>query len=745
MNKKTQILEDMFGRKDPLSDERFLNFMHELATGRDPKGLRDFFIQLNWELYRAVWDGNSSKKAFAEDLLRAMLGTNQGLTIKTLKNLIEEMELYYYDPLVELLFEASSQAPPLLSLIAEVLQMENQLLELRIRVQEALFMKGLPEGKPRHVATGTEGVLHFLNEILYKLKQGSFRRAKALPENLLGQFEGIHQFISDADSLIQMDIGILQVDSSIRGGCRILGLAEEAVEELAVRPNSIRATRVILEILRANSSLPVWHPAAAFRSARMITATKTTDRALPTQEDAKIILPLIIDKVIEVVLTIADGQWRSGMDGKIKHQAWERILLKPSDPSVLESVLLDQNGPPRIRSMAAALLRMLAHAFPSIRLSSGVEFYSDLFLTQFPPGPLDHWPEHQPGPKLIDIEEKIQFLLEAFDQKSDHVRWNASAACYQAAVDHPEWFQTKHHIRLLSLLSDNHYGVRLNIVRTFKVLAGYRDQGMAQVTQDISRRLREGVYGSEYRVGGPQGLEAAAFAIIFDSLMQQIHELQQEVQRLETRRKTLLNGIERQSTRIGEEIHHEILNTRCGYLATSIDEEAYAEANKQLQELVMDLRRIMNNLYPQDLDAEGFLATMRKRLEDAKRQMQRRVPGFTVELDCQDVTDEDILRSLKDKSHLVLLYRILLEAIINARKHSDGTCIALKIRRPHVGMIDLSVSDNGGGDGGPFQENAGIPLVRQRVEEIGAQIEYKKASPKGGTTVVIHLLDRQGL
>src|SRR5262249_2807544 len=137
------------------------------------------------------------------------------------------------------------------------------------------------------------------------------------------------------------------------------------------------------------------------------------------------------------------------------------------------------------------------------------------------------------------------------------------------------------------------------------------------------------------------------FAVIFDSLMQQIHELQQEVQQLERRRKTLLNGIERQSTRIGEEIHHEILNTRCGYLATSIDEMRHGESKQQLLELVADLRRIMNNLYPQDLDAQGFLATIKKRLEDAKRQLQRHKPDFAVDLVSDDITDEDILKGLR--------------------------------------------------------------------------------------------------
>jgi hypothetical protein len=175
MNDKTQILEDIFRTKEPFSNKHFQDFLRELAGGKDPKAVREFFIQLNWELYRAAWDGNADKRASADELLRALLSTNQALTIKTLKSLIEEMELHYYDPLVELIFDVSSQAVALLSLIAEVLQMEIQFLELRVRAQEALFMKGSPDGKPHHITMGTEGVLHFLNEILYKLKQDSLK------------------------------------------------------------------------------------------------------------------------------------------------------------------------------------------------------------------------------------------------------------------------------------------------------------------------------------------------------------------------------------------------------------------------------------------------------------------------------------------------------------------------------------------------------------------------------------------
>src|SRR5439155_8217298 len=98
--------------------------------------------------------------------------------------------------------------------------------------------------------------------------------------------------------------------------------------------------------------------------------------------------------------------------------------------------------------------------------------------------------------------------------------------------------------------------------------------------------------------------------------------LQHEVHRLESRRRQLLDYIEKHAMRVGEELHHEILNTLCGYLATAIDEENYSEAKTNLDALVADLRRIMNNLYPKDLETEGLLWTIQKRLDDARDEMR---------------------------------------------------------------------------------------------------------------------------
>jgi signal transduction histidine kinase len=774
MANRKQNLEEIFRAQNPLTSDGFQLFLWEVEKEGDSKALRDFFIRLNSELHRALWVENVRRIPWAKDILLALLKADQQLTVMALGDLLEEMKLHYQDPLTEVTFETSSGAPPLLSLLGDIVQKESQLLQLRVRALEALFTKLSLGRKPLWVGTEAESTLRVLNEILDALKQESIKEMTKQYEHLSKNIEAVNRLLSDPTRsrhvVPSKPNRIDEEDSSLEGYRNILELVQVALKQLASGPTTPDCISTILKILKANTPLPSWHPSTFPLVAHMHWTSRNLEKKVPggyadrsnelpsdpdladtrraepprfdsPGEDSKIILTLIIDRAIAIVLEIAVAGWRPEMDHQIKPRPWREGSLSPSDPTSLGSVLLDQKSPPKIRSMAAALLGVLSYGLPSVRLSPRVEFYCDLFLMPHRAGGVHYRLYDGEGVCVFDIEEKIAFLFEAFDEESDYVRWNASTLCYRSARDHPEWFKPKHFVKLLFLLSDEHYGIRLDMMRTIRVLASFRNQEIATVIHDFSGKLAEKVYRAKDNERARIDLEAAS-GVGLASLLERADELQEEVLRLESMREHLLSYLERQALRIGEEIHHDVLNTLCGYLATAIDERDYAAAQSCLTDVVTELRKIMNRLYPKDLEAEGFLATIRKRLEDTKTQMQRRTTKSFVDFDCPgEITDEIITESLRDKSHLVLLYRIVLEAMINARKHAQSTFIGVRLRRPRPGFIEISVSDNGRGNGGPFEESVGIDLMRRRAEDVGAEIEFRKTSSTGGTTVVIRLSD----
>jgi len=145
----------------------------------------------------------------------------------------------------------------------------------------------------------------------------------------------------------------------------------------------------------------------------------------------------------------------------------------------------------------------------------------------------------------------------------------------------------------------------------------------------------------------------------------------------------------------------------------------------------------MNNLYPRDLETEGFLQAIRNRLRDTQIQMRRTAPRCAASLHCAEHIGEATVRAfVSEPAHLVLLYRIVLEAIVNARKHSQGTRIDVSVRAPEPDSLEIAIRDNGRGGGGPFGEHVGMALMRQRAEEIGATVHYE-AGPEGGTIVLV--------
>jgi len=481
----------------------------------------------------------------------------------------------------------------------------------------------------------------------------------------------------------------------------------------------------VLRILRTNTPLPPWHPAPPG-------AGRDAGRAHGVGA-------LIVDKAIQVVLATSSARWRASRAEPVPRAPRQSVELWPFNAPVLEAALVDPSKPPRVRAAAAGLLHVLTEASPALRPSPDAELYAELFLAPYlRTAPRSATP--RTGEVRPDSEAWLDPLLAATGDACRPIRYAAIERCSRFAMAHPAWFEPRHYTKLLPLLSDDDPHIRAGAMTTFQALAGFRSRQVATVVGDIAARIHgdAGDGDEAAEVEARRNLEIA-LGITMDRLVDDVEQLQKDVQVLEARRGELLQYIETQAIRVGEEIHHEVLNTLTGYLATAIDEGNYAESQTWLEALTQELRRIMNNLYPRDLETEGFLETIRNRLRYAKQHLERRGRRCEVALDCPpEITDAAIAASAGGPSHVVLLYRIVLEAISNARKHSGGTFIGVSVRAPAPGAVEIRISDNGVAGGGPFSENAGMALTRRRAEEIGAGIEYQSTSD-GGTAVAIRL------
>lgn len=685
-----------------METESFRVVRDQVAAGRDPVALREFFIALNRELGSALESNGELDAARAGRLCLALVAANSEMTVETLAQLLTDATLRFHDPLVAVIFEAAGSAPALLTFLADIVESESSLLQFRVRALEALVTKSPGHADADPVGLQAQLTLRFLNAVLDELDRGLIGN----PDDPYARWaEGFEA---------------LTLPSPAAEGPDILEWAREALGRLAAAPAAPETVRLVLRILRANAPLPPWHPAAGPAVAGPGGAGTA----------------LVVDKAILVVLGAAGARWR-GQSRVTGRPARPGLELWPFNERVLEAALVDSAQPPRARAMAAGLLRVLDHASPAMSLSPRAELYSELFLAPHRRAATAEAPSFDRVP-IVGTAERLDLLIEALGDDCEWIRRAAAEACQWVATRHPAWFKPRHYTTLLSFLSDEDPGIRVCTMRTFRALAGFRTRRVAAVVDDISARLHDDGEGEDEEERARRDLEIA-LGITTDRLVDDVEQLQGEVQMLEGRRRDLLDYIEKQAMRVGEEIHHEVLNTLTSYLATAIDEEDYDDAKHRLANLVAELRRVMNNLYPRDLEAEGFLQTIRNRLRDTKAQLERRRPGCSVELVCPpDIVDSTVEGFLRERAHVVLLYRILLEGIINARKHSGGSSIRVVARRPASGILEIAVCDNGSGGGGPFGEHAGMALMRQRAEEIGADIAYRVV-PGGGTMVMVSL------
>ncbi len=149
------------------------------------------------------------------------------------------------------------------------------------------------------------------------------------------------------------------------------------------------------------------------------------------------------------------------------------------------------------------------------------------------------------------------------------------------------------------------------------------------------------------------------------------------------------------------------------------------------REALHELRALVFELRPADLEAEGLTTTLRKHVD-----VLRRVQGPRIDVELQEDLDLDPPRALE-------VFRILQEALNNALKHAQATTIRVRLESRN-GHLSASVGDDGVGfapdEPGLRARRLGLTSMEERAAVLGGTLVIRSA-PGSGTTVSLELDD----
>ena len=139
------------------------------------------------------------------------------------------------------------------------------------------------------------------------------------------------------------------------------------------------------------------------------------------------------------------------------------------------------------------------------------------------------------------------------------------------------------------------------------------------------------------------------------------------------------------------------------------------EASQEMRSLIFELR-------PAELEADGLLPTLRKHVDAVRRISHKQI----------DLRDDGYERQpLRVEKEL---FRIIQEALNNAVKHSDASSIAVSLGIAK-GRILITVEDDGAGfdPGDPLirTKRLGLTSMEERAEEMGGEVRITSKRGNG--------------
>jgi signal transduction histidine kinase len=196
---------------------------------------------------------------------------------------------------------------------------------------------------------------------------------------------------------------------------------------------------------------------------------------------------------------------------------------------------------------------------------------------------------------------------------------------------------------------------------------------------------------------------------------------------------------ERERKRWARELHDETLQELAGLKvllagarrSSDIDvvQRTLATAVEQIDTEISGLRRLITDLRPAALDAFGVKSALEGLAERVAA-----TSGLDVELEIDLAYESGRARERLAAPVEDAVYRLVQEALTNAAKHADATCVAVSVQET-ADAVEVEVTDDGRGfDCDEEVEGFGLLGMRERVALTSGELTIASA-PGVGTTV----------
>jgi two-component system NarL family sensor kinase len=224
-----------------------------------------------------------------------------------------------------------------------------------------------------------------------------------------------------------------------------------------------------------------------------------------------------------------------------------------------------------------------------------------------------------------------------------------------------------------------------------------------------------------------------------EKLSARLHAETAERRRLEAILHTLPNRIleaqDSERQRIARELHdgvNQILGSikfRLAHLESQLPAHApaLAEAIQLLERTLNEVRRISQNLRPQELDDFGLAPAIESLISEFQKRARVRV----------EFQRGPLPRRLPEAVELAL-YRILQEALANVEKHAGATEVTVALLADEK-FATLNVRDDGRGFAtGENKGGFGMITMRERATALGGVFSIQ-SRPGDGTEISVHV------